>query len=92
VLTVGRFAVVDIFDTNKYANSARTDFMNWSLINAGTFDIAGDAWEYTYGAAVEWYQGSWTLRGGFFDLSANALIPNFSNPARRPIVPGLLLC
>ena len=36
--------VIDIFDTNKYANSARTDFMNWSLINAATFDFAGDAW------------------------------------------------
>ena len=71
VLTVGRFEVPDIFDTNKYANSPRTDFLNWSLINAGTFDFAGDAWEYTYGAAVEWYSGAWTLRGGVFDLSAS---------------------
>jgi high affinity Mn2+ porin len=71
VITVGRFEVPDIFDTNKYANSPRTDFLNWSLINAGTFDFAGDAWEYTYGAAVEWYFGSWTLRGGVFDLSAS---------------------
>ena len=38
VLTVGKFAIVDIFDTNKYANNARSDFLNWSLINAGTFD------------------------------------------------------
>jgi high affinity Mn2+ porin len=70
VLTLGRFAIVDIFDTNKYANNPKTDFLNWSLINAGTFDYAGDAWGYTYGAAAEWYQGRWTLRGGIFDLSA----------------------
>lgn len=70
VLTVGKFGIVDIFDTNKYANNAKTDFMNWSLINAGTFDYAGDAWGSTYGAAAEWYQGAWTLRGGVFDLSA----------------------
>ena len=70
VLTVGKFSVVDIFDTNKYANNAKTDFLNWSLINAGTFDYAGDAWGYTYGAALEWYTGRWTLRGGVFDLSA----------------------
>ena len=44
--------------------------MNWALINAGTFDYAGDAWGYTYGAAAEWYQGSFTLRAGVFDLSA----------------------
>ena len=71
VLTIGKFAIVDIFDTNKYANSPKTDFLNWSLINAGTFDYAGDGWGYTYGAAAEWYQGSWTLRAGVFDLSAS---------------------
>jgi high affinity Mn2+ porin len=70
VLTIGKFAVVDIFDTNKYANSPKTDFLNWSMINAGTFDYAGDGWGYTYGVAGEWYQGSWTLRAGLFDLSA----------------------
>ena len=70
VLTLGRFAIVDMFDTNKYANNPKTDFLNWSVINAGTFDYAGDAWGYTYGAAAEWYQGRWTLRGGIFDLSA----------------------
>jgi high affinity Mn2+ porin len=70
VFTVGRFAIVDIFDTNKYANNAKTDFLNWSLVNTGTFDYAGDGWGYTYGTAAEWYQGRWTLRGGVFDLSA----------------------
>ena len=70
VLWVGKFAIVDVFDTNKYANNPKTDFFNWTLINAGTFDYAGDAWGYTYGAAAEWYQGIFTLRGGVFDLSA----------------------
>ncbi|MBV9238288.1 MAG: carbohydrate porin [Xanthobacteraceae bacterium] len=70
VLTVGKLAIVDIFDTNKYANNPKSDFLNWSLINAGTFDYAGDGWGYTYGAAAEWYQGRWTLRAGLFDLSA----------------------
>ena len=69
VLTFGRFSVVDIFDTNKYANSAKADFLNWSSVNVGSFDYAGDAWAYTYGVAAEWYQGNWTLRGGFFDMS-----------------------
>jgi high affinity Mn2+ porin len=57
VLTVGRFGVNDIFDTNKYANNAKTDFLNWTAINAGTFDYAGDAWGYSYGASAEWYTG-----------------------------------
>jgi high affinity Mn2+ porin len=66
---MGRFAIVDIFDTNKYANNPKSDFLNWSMINAGTFDYAGDGWGYTDGAAAEWYTGRWTLRGGIFDLS-----------------------
>ena len=71
VLTLGRFGVVDIFDTNKYANNPKTDFLNWGSVNGGTFDYAGDGWGFTYGGAAEWYQGwRWTLRGGVFDLSA----------------------
>jgi high affinity Mn2+ porin len=70
VLWVGKFAIVDVFDTNKYANNPKTDFLNWALIDAGTFDYAGDAWGYTYGAAAEWYQGIFALRAGVFDLSA----------------------
>jgi high affinity Mn2+ porin len=30
ILTVGKFAIVDIFDTNKYANNPKSDFLNWS--------------------------------------------------------------
>jgi high affinity Mn2+ porin len=73
VITVGKFSVGDIFDTNKYAHDPRVDFMNWSVIDTGTFDYAADAWGYTYGAAVEWYRGNWTLRGGLFDMS---VVPN----------------
>jgi high affinity Mn2+ porin len=73
VVTVGRFSVADVFDTIKYAHDPRNDFLNWSLVDAGTFDYAADAWGYTYGAAVEWYQGNWTLRTGLFDLS---IVPN----------------
>ena len=73
VITAGKFSVVDIFDVNKYAHDPRVDFMNWSVIDTATFDYAADAWGYTYGAAVEWYKGNWTLRGGLFDLS---IVPN----------------
>jgi high affinity Mn2+ porin len=69
VLTLGKFAVTDVFDTNKYAHDPRMDFMNWALVDTGAFDYAADAWGYTYGAAGEWYRGPWTLRAGLFDLS-----------------------
>ena len=70
VITIGKFAITDVFDTNKYAHDPRNDFLNWALVDTGTFDYAADAWGYTYGTAVEWYKGPWTLRGGIFDLSA----------------------
>jgi high affinity Mn2+ porin len=82
VITLGKFAITDVFDTNKYATNPRRDFMNWALINTGTFDYASDAWGYSYGAAAEWYRGDWTLRGGLFDLSKTPgkaeLDPTFS--------------
>jgi high affinity Mn2+ porin len=68
-VTVGKFSVVDIFDTNGYAHDARGDFLNWSVLDAAAFDYAADAWGYTVGGAVEWTQSWWTVRAGFFDLS-----------------------
>jgi high affinity Mn2+ porin len=73
VFTVGKFGVTDVFDTNQYAHDPRSDFFNWSAVDAGSFDYAADAWGFTVGAAAERYQGSWTLRAGVFDLSN---IPN----------------
>jgi high affinity Mn2+ porin len=73
VITVGKFSVVDIFDSNKYAHDPRGDFLNWTLVNTGAFDYAADAWAFTYGAAVEWYAGQWTFRAGIFD---GPMVPN----------------
>jgi high affinity Mn2+ porin len=72
-VTVGKFSVVDVFDANRYAHDPRGDFLNWSVIDAGAFDYAADAWGFTYGAAVEWTQSRWTGRLGFFALSQ---VPN----------------
>ena len=73
VVTVGKFSVADVFDTNKYAHDPRSDFLNWAVVDTGTFDYAAEAWGYTLGGAAEWYIGNWTLRGGVFDLS---IVPN----------------
>jgi high affinity Mn2+ porin len=81
VITLGKLSVVDIFDTNRYAHDPRQDFLNWSVIDAGTFDYAADSWGYTAGGAAEWYAGSWAWRAGVFDLSnvpnSNVLEPGF---------------
>ena len=73
VLTFGKFSVSDIFDTNAYAHDPRADFLNWTVIEAGTFDYAADAWGYSLGGAAELYLGRWAMRGGLFNLST---VPN----------------
>ncbi len=73
VITIGKFSVTDVFDTNKYAHDPRGDFMNWAIVDTGTFDYAAEAWGFSFGAAVEWFQGDWTVRGGVFDQST---VPN----------------
>ncbi len=73
VITAGKVAVTDMFDTNQYAHDPRNDFLNWSILDAGTFDYAADAWGTTYGGAIEWYQDWWTVRTGLFDMSS---VPN----------------
>jgi high affinity Mn2+ porin len=69
VVWLGKFAVTDVFDTNQYAHDPRADFLNWTVIDTGTFDYAADAWGYSAGGALEWYLDSWALRAGLFDLS-----------------------
>jgi high affinity Mn2+ porin len=72
-LTIGKFSVVDVFDTNAYAHDPRVDFMNWSIIDSGAFDYAADAWGFTYGGAAELTRRQYTIRAGVFQLSP---IPN----------------
>jgi len=73
IVTFGKLSVTDIFDNNSYAHDPRADFLNWSIIDAGAYDYAADAWAYSYGVAAEWTQSWWTLRSGVFNLSK---VPN----------------
>ena len=76
VLTLGKFSVTDVFDGSQYAHDPRSDFMNWTAVDAATFDYAADAWGYSVGAALEWYGRAWAVRAGLFDLSD---VPNSSH-------------
>jgi len=68
VLTGGVLAAADIFDTNRYANSTRTQFLNWSFINNTAWDFAADTRGYTRGGAVEWIEDAWAVRLGSFQM------------------------
>ncbi|HZZ17821.1 MAG TPA: carbohydrate porin [Opitutaceae bacterium] len=64
--TAGKFSVADIFDSNAYSHDARTQFLNWALVDDGAWDYPADAKGYTAGFTAEWSMGPRTLRYGIF--------------------------
>ena len=62
VITLGNFALNDIFDGNAFSHDPRTQFLNWTLMGYGAWDFAADARGFTQGAAVEFYDDAWALR------------------------------
>jgi len=71
-ITAGKISVWDIFDDNRYAHDARTQFLNWSQVGALAFDYTSDARGFVPGVAVEYDTGSWGLRAGAFQYPRRA--------------------
>jgi high affinity Mn2+ porin len=71
-ITTGRFAAINIFDRNVYAEDPNTQFMNWAFITNVAWDYPADALGYTTGVAFELNQPKWALRYGFFQIEAVA--------------------
>jgi high affinity Mn2+ porin len=65
-ITLGKYAVVDLFDDNRYAHDSRSGFLNWTINELGAFDMASPAFNTTYGATAAWSRAWWTVRAGFF--------------------------
>jgi len=63
-MKLGRFANNDDFDQNRYANSTRTQFLNWSLWNNTAWDFAADTRGFSYGILLAWVNPTWVLRVG----------------------------
>jgi high affinity Mn2+ porin len=65
-LTLGKLSASDVFDTNAYSHDARTQFLNWALVDDGAWDYPADAKGYTGGFTAEWALPTRTLRYGIF--------------------------
>ncbi|MBF0472854.1 MAG: carbohydrate porin, partial [Nitrospirae bacterium] len=63
-IRVGKYSTADVFDQNRYANNARTYFMNYSFITNPSYDYAGDPSGYSWGFAISYVQPSWQLTYG----------------------------
>jgi hypothetical protein len=82
-LTAGKFALSDMFDVNRYANSTRTQFMNWALFNNTAWDFAADTRGYTNGIAAAWITPRWTLRAASVQMPREANGNIFDSDLRR---------
>ena len=71
-MKMGTMAVSDDFDKNRYADSARTQFLNWSLVNNTAWDFAADTRGYTDGLVVAWINPVWSLRYGVYRMPTEA--------------------
>jgi high affinity Mn2+ porin len=65
-LTVGKFAANDYFDDNADSHDARTQFLNWALLESGAWDAPGDVRGFTVGGVAEWHTQGGALRYGIF--------------------------
>jgi high affinity Mn2+ porin len=75
-VTAGKFAATDVFDLNRYANSTRTQFLDWVLFNDGAWDYAADTRGYSNGVVVAWITPAVSLRVGSLQM------PTFANGNR----------
>jgi len=74
-LVVGKFSASDLFDNNAYSHDPRTQFLNWSLMDSGSWDYPADTRGYTYGVSLEYVQETFAVRGAaaMVPLEANGL-------------------
>jgi high affinity Mn2+ porin len=79
----GTMATTDDFDLNRYANSTRTQFLNWSLWNNTAWDYAADTRGYTNGVMVAYISPSWSLRLGIYQMPSEANGYNLDGPLSK---------
>ena len=72
-LKLGKLAVTDDFDANRYANNARAQFLNWGLFSNTAFDYAADTRGYAVGATAAYVAARWSLRAGRYLMPADGL-------------------
>jgi high affinity Mn2+ porin len=74
-VNIGKFCLADFFDDNRYNHEARTQFLNWSLMQQGAWDFPADTRGYTSGIEIELVKPGYALRYALVQVSktANAL-------------------
>jgi len=78
--TIGTISIGDYFDNNKYSHDPRTQFMTWSLMDAGAWDYPADTRGYTPSIVFEYVTPKNELRYGISLMPkvANGMIMNWN--------------
>lgn len=79
----GTMAVVDDFDRNRYANSTRTQFMNWGLFNNTAWDFAADTRGYTNGGVAGFVSPRWSVKLGVYQMPSRANAQDLDAPLSK---------
>jgi hypothetical protein len=82
-IAAGKFAASDLFDVNRYANSTRTQFLDWGLFQNTAWDFAADTRGYTNGIALSWIAPRAALRVASFQMPRQANGNVFDSDLRR---------
>lgn len=82
-IKLGTMAVSDDFDRNRYADAARTQFLNWALLNDTAWDFAADTRGYTKGLMLGWINPRWSLRYGVYLMPTEANGTRLESSPRR---------
>lgn len=61
-LRLGKMSLADFFDLNAVGSDSHLQFLNYSIDNNATYDIAADARGYTYAALAELYLRNGAIR------------------------------
>jgi len=71
-MKVGRMAVNDDFDNNRYAGDPRGEFLNWSLWANTAWDYAANTRGYSDGLMVGFVSPAWSLKYGIYKMPVYA--------------------
>lgn len=71
-IVVGRFAITDFFDDNRYTHDPRTQFLGWAVMYNGAWDYPADTRGYTWGWVNEFHTRNWSFRYASAAMSSTA--------------------
>lgn len=75
-LVIGKYGLSDYFDFNAYSHDPRAHFMNWSLMNQGSWDYAANTRGYTSGIYAAYTTPNWEARASFSAVPTSANGPD----------------